>query len=96
MQIHENSSRNRVKTSVADPDPGWVKITIRIRVEPVIFPRAKKQFFGLKYLNSLMQIRDGKNSDPGWQKFGFGINIPDPQNWLILLRAYRYFAAEVR
>jgi hypothetical protein len=22
-------------------------------------------FFGLKYLNSLMRIRDGKNSDPG-------------------------------
>jgi hypothetical protein len=36
-----------------------------------------------------MRIRDGK-------KFGSGINIPDPQNWLILLRAYRYFAAEVR
>ncbi len=33
-----------------------------------IFPRTLKQFFGLKYLNSLMQIRDGKNSDPGWKK----------------------------
>jgi hypothetical protein len=46
-------------------------------------------FFGLKYLNSLMRIRD-----PGWKKFGFwirdgkkksdpgaGKNIPDPQHW---------------
>jgi hypothetical protein len=24
-------------------------------------------FWGLKYLNSLMQIRGGKNSDPGWK-----------------------------
>ncbi len=40
-----------------DPDPGW---TTRI-----MFPRAKKQFFGLKYLNSLMRIRDGKSSDLG-------------------------------
>ncbi len=28
---------------------------------------------GLKYLNSLRRIRDGKNSDPGWTKFGAGI-----------------------
>jgi hypothetical protein len=31
--------------------------------------------------NSL--IRDRKNSDPGWEKFGSGINIPDLQHWLI-------------
>ncbi len=30
-------------------------------------------FLGLKYLNSLMRIRD-----PGWKKVGSGINIPDP------------------
>jgi hypothetical protein len=45
-------------------------------------------FLGLKYLNSLMRIRD-----PGWRHFGSGIrygkksdpgsgiNIPDPQHW---------------
>jgi hypothetical protein len=42
--------------------------------------------FGLKYLSSLMRIRD-----PGWKKFGSGIrdgknsdriNIPDPQHWV--------------
>jgi hypothetical protein len=33
-----------------------------------IFP-----FFGLKYLNSLKRIRDGK-------KFGSGTDIPDPQH----------------
>jgi hypothetical protein len=54
--------------------------------------------FGLKYLNSLMRIRDPgwKHSDPGsgMEKFGSGIldgkkvvsgirdNIPDPQRWL--------------
>jgi hypothetical protein len=44
-------------------------------------------FFGLKYLNSLMRIRD-----PGWRHFGSGIrngkkldpgsgiNLPDPQH----------------
>jgi hypothetical protein len=37
-------------------------------------------FFGLKYLNSLMRIRDGDSSDPGWKKVGSGINIPDPQH----------------
>ncbi len=44
-------------------DPGWVKNqdpdpwwTTRI-----IFPR---------YLNSLILIRDGKDSDPGWKQFG--------------------------
>jgi hypothetical protein len=30
---------------------------------------------GLKYLNSLTRIRDGKKPDPG-----SGINIPDPQH----------------
>ncbi len=29
-----------------------------------------------------MRIRDGKNLDPGWKKFGSGINIPDPQQWM--------------
>ncbi len=43
-----------------DPDPGW---TTRI-----IFLRPYKPFFGFKYLNSLMQIRD-----PGWKKFVSGI-----------------------
>jgi hypothetical protein len=38
-------------------------------------------FFGLKYFNSLLRIRDVKNSYPGWKKCGFGIKIPDPQQW---------------
>ena len=42
------------------------------------FRELKKQFFGLKYLNSLMWIRD-----PGWKKVGSGIIIPDPQHWLL-------------
>jgi hypothetical protein len=65
-------------SSVADPDPGsgafltpgsgMVKnIRIRIRDEQPgsYFRELRNHFFGLKYINSLMQIRDGKNSDPG-------------------------------
>ncbi len=63
---------------------------IRIRDEQHgwYFLELKNHFFALKFLNSLMQIRD-----PGWKKFGLGIrdgkksdpgsgiNIPDPQYW---------------
>jgi len=67
-----------------DRDPGWVR-----NQDPdtgwtfwVIFPRA---FFGLKYLIYLMRIRIRDPGifltlDPGWKKFGSGINIPDPQH----------------
>jgi hypothetical protein len=62
-----------VVTIVAEPDPGsgafliprsgirnGLKLRIRIRDEPPgsYFREFKKQFFGLKYLNSLMWIRD--------------------------------------
>jgi hypothetical protein len=30
-----------------------------------------------------MCIREGKTADPGWKIFGSGINIPDPQNWIV-------------
>jgi hypothetical protein len=55
---------------------------IRIRDEQpgLYFRELKKLFFGLKYFNSLMRIRDGKHSDPGRKKFRSGINIPDPQH----------------
>jgi hypothetical protein len=38
-------------------------------------------FWGLKYLNSLMRIRNPgwKKLGSGMEKFGSGINIPDPQ-----------------
>jgi hypothetical protein len=51
----------------------------------------RNHFFGLKYFNSLMRIRD-----PGWRQFGSGIrdgkksdpgsgiNIPDPQHWFLI------------
>jgi hypothetical protein len=43
----------------------------------------ENHFFELKYLNSLMRIRDRKIRirDPRWKKFGSGINIPDPQSF---------------
>jgi hypothetical protein len=74
-------------------DPGWEKVSIRIRDEQPgsYFLELRKHFFllflGLKYLNSLMRIQD-----PGWRQFGSGIrdgknldpgsgiNIPDPQH----------------
>jgi hypothetical protein len=51
------------------------------------FLELRNHFFGLKYLNSLMRIRDGDSWDPGWIKVGSGIrykhpgSIPDPQHW---------------
>ncbi len=51
-----------LKSQDPDRDPGW---TTRF-----IFPRALNPFFWLKYFNSSMRIRDGKNSDPGWEKVG--------------------------
>ncbi len=51
-----------------DPDLRWTT--------QIIFPRVYKEFFGWKYLNSLMRIRDGKFFDPG-----SGINLTDPQRW---------------
>jgi hypothetical protein len=77
-------------SSVADP--GWLKERIRIRDEQPesYFRELKNHFLGLKYLNSLMRIRDGKNSDPGfrmekirirdpgWKKLGFGIQDKHP------------------
>ncbi len=52
------------------------------------FPRAWKEFLGLKILNSLMRMWSRIRNpgifltlDPGWKKFESGINIPDPQHW---------------
>jgi hypothetical protein len=52
------------------PDPGSGMNNpdhIFLSLETIFFA-----FLGLKYLNSLMRIRD-----PGWKKVGSGINIPD-------------------
>jgi hypothetical protein len=35
-------------------------------------------------------LRDGKKSDPGWEKFGSGINISDPQNCLHYKHDYEF------
>jgi hypothetical protein len=42
------------------------------------FLELRNNFFGLKYLNSLMRIRDGDSSDPGWKKVGSGIRDKHP------------------
>jgi hypothetical protein len=71
-------------------------IQIRDEQPRSYFRELRNHFFGLKCLNSLMRIRDGKNSGPG-----SGINIPDPliMRWMnfikgiissILWDGYRY------
>ncbi len=64
------------------------KIRIRIRDEQPgsYFHELRNHFWGIKYLNSLMLIRDRKNSDPGRKKFGSGISIPDPQHWVFAIK----------
>ncbi len=47
------------------------------------FLELRNHFLGLKYFNSLIRIRDGDSSDPGWKKVGSGINITDPQHCII-------------
>jgi hypothetical protein len=56
-----------------DPDPGSES---GMNNPDHIYESLETIFWVLKYLNSLMQIRDEK-------KFGSGsgINIPDPQHW---------------
>jgi hypothetical protein len=41
------------------------KIRIRDEQPGPYFRELRNQIFGLKYVNSLMRIRDGKNLDPG-------------------------------
>jgi hypothetical protein len=59
-------SRNGSGIRIQDEQPGSY------------FLELTNYFLGLKYLNSLMRIRD-----PGWKKFRSGINIPDPQHCVI-------------
>jgi hypothetical protein len=82
QDIHSRGEAQGIRLlliSVADPGSGAFlipgsgmgkKIRIRIRDEKpgtYTFPRAWKQFFGLKYniLLCASGIRDGKNTDPG-------------------------------
>ncbi len=61
-----------------DPDPGS-----RMNI-PNHISESLETFLGKKYLNSLMRIRDPECFHPGsrMEKFGSGINIPDPLHWL--------------
>jgi hypothetical protein len=47
-------------------------------------------FFGVKILEIFdVALGSGMEKirirDPGWKKFGCGINIPDPQHWVIYI-----------
>jgi hypothetical protein len=55
-------------------DPGWVKHQdSELNNLDHISESLNNNFFGLKYLNSLIQIRD-----PEWKKFGSGIRDKHP------------------
>jgi hypothetical protein len=70
-------------------DPGWEKVSIRIQDQQPgsDFLELRNHFLlflGLKYLNSLMRIRDGDSSDPGWKKVGSGIRDKHPGSATLL------------
>jgi hypothetical protein len=67
-------------------DPEWVKVKIRIRDGHAgsYFRELRKNFWA-----KILKFFDGNPDpgyeifftlDPGWKKFGSGINIPDPQH----------------
>jgi hypothetical protein len=69
--------------SVTEPDPGSGDFLTpgSGMNNPDHISESLETIFCLKKFKSFMQIRDGKNSDPGSV-----INIPDPQHCSILQR----------
>jgi hypothetical protein len=73
-------------------DPGWEKVSIRIRDEQPgsYFLELRNHFFaffGVKILKFFDEdpgsgMETVRIRDPGWKKVGSGINIPDPQHCL--------------
>jgi hypothetical protein len=58
-----------VSVSVADPDPGsGAFLTPGSGMGRKSGSGTGIWFFGLKYFNSLMRIRDGDSLDLGWEK----------------------------
>ncbi len=76
-----------IRGSVADPNPGSGAFLthgsgIRDGVHPgSYFRELRNNFWGLKYLNSLMRIRNTFDPGSGMEKFWSGINIPAPEHW---------------
>ncbi len=70
-----------------DAGSGWVKIRIQIRdkLPGSYFRELKNHFFDLKYLNSLMRLRD-----PGWKKFGSGIDLHPGSATLVKIHLFRW------
>jgi hypothetical protein len=48
------------------------------------------KIFNLKYFNSFMRIRNGKNSDPGWKKVGSGIRDKHPGSATLVLSNFQF------
>jgi hypothetical protein len=70
---------SRRLSSVADPGSGsgMGKKSGSGMNNPDHISESLKTIFGLIYLSSLMRIRDPRS---GMEKFGSGINFPDPQH----------------
>jgi hypothetical protein len=71
-----------VAYSVADPDPGsGAFLTPRSGMNNQIHISECLEtiFLGVKRLNFF-------DADPGWKKLGSGINIPNPQHWVLSFR----------
>ena len=88
VQVQKKYRISVLRIRIRDPMPfdPWdgKKVSIRIRDEQPgsYFLELRNNFFrffwGLKYLNSLIRIRDGDSSDPGWKKVGSGIRDKHP------------------
>jgi hypothetical protein len=50
---------------------------------PDYISESLETIFGLKYLNSLMRIYFTLDPGFGMEKFGSGINVPDPQHCVL-------------
>ncbi len=66
----------------------WPWIRIRNEQPRLYFREPRNNFFGLKYLNSLMPIRDGKFQirDPRWKKFGSRDKHPESATVVVSLQ----------
>jgi hypothetical protein len=71
-------------------DPGWEKVSIRIRDEQPgsYFLELRNHFFAffgvkiLEFIDEYPGMETVRIRDSGWKKVGSGINIPDPPHWL--------------
>ncbi len=70
-----------LRIRIRDPMPFWRLVPgtgSGMNNQDHISDSLETTIFWLKYLDSLIRIRDGKNSDPGWKKFWSEIRDKNP------------------